>query len=190
MSCEVTIFLFFLRCWVFLIVNLIFIFCCSEAKLWFDRTNGHGLLVYHFSNNLFSKFSGFIFLLINVYLCSISFLSLGHSECYDKQLWTVFLSCGANLISCCSSFLVLLLQGLWLYNLYYQIEKNSANVKYDTLSSPVSGDFPSDWTWVSWAVAGFPFIGVLLGAIHSCFSACKESSQVRHNTFCTKNYVY
>lgn len=59
---------------------------------------------------------------------------------------------------------------------------NSTNVKYDALSLPAKGDFPSEWIWVSWALAGFPFIGIILGAIHACFSACKDPSHVRRIT--------
>ncbi|XP_059171297.1 sodium-dependent neutral amino acid transporter B(0)AT1-like [Physella acuta] len=72
----------------------------------------------------------------------------------------------------------ILCSGLWLYHLYYQLDKHSANIRFDSITSKESKSayFQSEWTWVSWAIAGFPFIGLLLGGIHACFSACKDSS--------------
>ncbi|XP_055872587.1 sodium- and chloride-dependent betaine transporter-like [Biomphalaria glabrata] len=73
----------------------------------------------------------------------------------------------------------LISSGLWLYHLYIQLDFHSTNIQLDdiTKSKEELNYLPQEWTWVSWAIAGFPFIGILLGAIHACFSACKDSSQ-------------
>lgn len=74
----------------------------------------------------------------------------------------------------------LVCSGLWLYHLYYQLDVHATNVRFDDISAPKEGSriyFLPEWRWVSWAIAGFPLVGILLGAIHACFSACRDPSK-------------
>ncbi|GFO47778.1 sodium-and chloride-dependent glycine transporter 1 [Plakobranchus ocellatus] len=76
-------------------------------------------------------------------------------------------------MGCWFSVACIVCSAIWQYDLYDEWDKNSNRVSYDELSWPRSGYFPGDeWTWVSWSLAAFPYVGILLGTIHACFTAC------------------
>ncbi|KAH9509591.1 hypothetical protein Btru_043965 [Bulinus truncatus] len=135
---------------------------------------------------------GFVFYL-SAFLFTLMFLCVGTLTIVDNIVdslkhWIDKHTCSKIAVHLLITFLVMLVglglgiiqttKGLWLYHLYYQLDIHSTNVKLDKIISLESDKYlAQEWTWVSWAIAGFPFTGILLGAIHACFSACKDPTR-------------
>ena len=64
-------------------------------------------------------------------------------------------------------------QSLWFYTL---MNDKDGGFLYPTQQD--SG-FSKDWDIVRWVIAALPLIGVPIGALHACYSACGSGSPVR-----------
>ncbi|GFR97037.1 sodium-and chloride-dependent glycine transporter 1 [Elysia marginata] len=86
-------------------------------------------------------------------------------------------------MGCWFSVSCIVCSAIWQYNLYEEWDKNSNRVFYDELSRTPHTYFPGqEWTWVSWALAAFPYVGIVLGLVHACFSACHRDTVVDEET--------
>lgn len=87
------------------------------------------------------------------------------------------------IMGCWFSVSCIVCSAIWQYNLYEEWDKNNNRVFYDELSRTPHTYFPGqEWTYVSWALAAFPYVGIILGLVHACFSACHNGTVVDEET--------